>query len=340
MVLRQRLDGYFAEQHLSKRADGLMAVKIAGGFTACIAAYALLYVPGTTSWQFVLLYVLHGLTQLYLLLNVAHDGNHSAISGNRAAGKMLTYTFDIFGINSYIWRVLHNSGHHPNINLCGEDEDVMARGYLRFSPYVPRRWFHRYQHFYAWLLYGFSTLDYVLLKDLQYFFFTRYQRLRHVGHPAAEYLALFLWKAFYFTYMLVLPVVILKRPLWLVVLAFVTMHFVVGLAAQFIFQTAHIIETSYFPERKADFDQYTFHVLATTADYSTEGRLSKWLLGGLNHHVAHHLCPGVCHTHYPQLTRIIRDTALEFRVPYREHRTIWQAAARHFRLLRHMGRQD
>ena len=36
VVLRQRIDGYFAEQRLSKRADGVMTVKIAGGFAASI----------------------------------------------------------------------------------------------------------------------------------------------------------------------------------------------------------------------------------------------------------------------------------------------------------------
>jgi linoleoyl-CoA desaturase len=62
-------------------------------------------------------------------------------------------------------------------------------------------------------------------------------------------------------------------------------------------------------------------------------------VGGLNHHVVHHLCPNICHVHYPALTAIVRETAAEFGVPYREHRTVWQAVVRHYHLLRELGRK-
>jgi len=66
-------------------------------------------------------------------------------------------------------------------------------------------------------------------------------------------------------------------------------------------------------------DDSVYHIFATTADYATESPLVAWLAGGLNHHVVHHLCPFVCHTHYAPLTRIVRETAEEFGIPYREH---------------------
>jgi linoleoyl-CoA desaturase len=336
--LRHRLDGYFRDRNLSRKGDAKMRAKVAGGFTALVISYAALYIFPMSARGFVAVYLIHGLTQLFLLLNIAHDSNHYSVTRNRFANRALPYVFDLCGINSYMWRVLHNQGHHSNINIRGEDEDVVARGYLRFSPFTPRKAAHRFQHLYAWLLYGLSTFDYVLPKDFQYFFFTNYRRARQMKHPFREYVILFATKLFYYTYMLVLPVWILHRSPLLVFFTFLGAHFIIGLTAQFIFQTTHAIGASYFPEGKQEIGSYTLHIHRTTADYGTEGSIADWFLGGLNHHVAHHLCPDVCHTHYPQLTRIVRETARRHGVQYRANATIWQAVAQHYSHLKQMGR--
>ena len=38
-------------------------------------------------------------------------------------------------------------------------------------------------------------------------------------------------------------------------------------------------------------------------------RLLDGLWADFNHHVVHHLCPYVCHTHYAPLTRIVKQTS-------------------------------
>jgi linoleoyl-CoA desaturase len=63
----------------------------------------------------------------------------------------------------------------------------------------------------------------------------------------------------------------------------------------------------------------------------------SWLVGGLNHHIVHHLCPFVCHTHYASLTRIVKETSEEFGIPYRQNPTMRQAVARHLSLLKRLG---
>jgi linoleoyl-CoA desaturase len=65
-----------------------------------------------------------------------------------------------------------------------------------------------------------------------------------------------------------------------------------------------------------------------------------WLAGGLNHHIVHHLCPFVCHTHYAPLTRIVKETAEEFGVPYRQHPTMIRAIRHHLILLKQLGNEN
>ena len=337
VVLRRRLHDFFIVRGLSPKADPVMIAKLIVGLSAWAGSYAALYVFHLRSWIFVLVYLLHGLTHVFLLLNIAHDSNHNAISRRIPVNKTFSYVFDLCGVSSYVWRILHHGGHHSCINVHGEDEAIEGRRLFRFSSRAPRKRAHRYQHIYALLMYCLFSLDYVFIKDFEYFFFPSQRTLRRDGHPAREYAILFGGKLFYLTYMLVLPVVVLGLSPLLVAFAFLLEHLIAGLTTVIVFQTSHAVETSYFPESRAEFDNYVFHILATTSDYATRNPVVTFLVGGLNHHVAHHLCPYACHTHYPQLTKIIRETAEEYRMPYREQRTMGKALRLHLALLKGLG---
>ena len=148
-VLRRRLDRFFADQKISPKADRMMWVKVAVGLAVLLGSWIVLYAFRPDSWKFVALYLLGGLAQTFLLLNIAHDSNHNAISSVPSVNKTLNYVFDVCGISSYMWRILHHRGHHSCINLHGEDDALTGRGIFRFSPHEPRARLHRFQHIYA-----------------------------------------------------------------------------------------------------------------------------------------------------------------------------------------------
>jgi linoleoyl-CoA desaturase len=339
-VLRRRLDKFFADQNITHKADRTMWVKIAVGLAVLVGAWIALYALRPNSWKFVALYLLGGLAQTFLLLNIAHDSNHNAISSRPRVNKTLNYVFDLCGISSYMWRILHHRGHHSCINLHGEDDALSGRGIFRFSPYESRAPWHRFQHIYALFFYAMFSLDYVFFRDFQSFFFPSHDYLKRANHSLREYAILIAGKAFYLTYMLVLPVMVLGKSPLLVAGAFLLVHLFVGLAVTLVFQTTHTIDSTYFPTDRSEFDNGVYHIFATTADYATENPLVGWLAGGLNHHIVHHLCPFVCHTHYAPLTRIVKETAKEFGVSYRQHPTMAQAIRHHLILLKQLGNEN
>lgn len=338
-VLRRRLDQFFADQNLSPKADRTMWVKISVGLAILLGSWIALYALKPDSWRFVALYLLSGLAQTFLLLNIAHDSNHNAISSVSSVNKALNYVFDVCGISSYMWRILHHRGHHSCINLHGEDDALTGRGIFRFTPHEPRASYHRFQHVYALFFYAMFSLDYVFVRDFEAFFFPTHDYLKRARHPAREYAVLFAGKIFYVTYMLILPIVVLRKSPLLVAGAFILVHLIIGLTVSLVFQTTHTIDSTYFPSDRNEFDNGVYHIFATTADYATNNSVVGWLVGGLNHHIAHHLCPFVCHTHYAQLTRIVRETAEEFGVPYRQHPTMTRAIRHHLLLLRQLGNE-
>ena len=339
-VLRGRLEAFFANENLSPKADRTMWSKIAIGMAVFAGSWTALYTLHPNAWAFVALYLLGGLAQTFLLLNIAHDSNHNAISSRPIVNKTLNYVFDLCGISSYMWRILHHRGHHSCINLHGEDDAIEGRGLFRFTPHDPRTPLHQFQHIYALFLYALFSLEYVFVRDFQSFFAPAHDYLRRTRHPLREYVILFAGKTFYITYMLVLPILVMKEPVLLTLTAFMLVHLVVGLSVVLVFQTTHVIEHTYFPLHRSEFENGMYHVFATTADYATENPVVAWLVGGLNHHVVHHLCPYVCHTHYAPLTRIVRQTAEEFGVPYRQHPTMLRAIWHHLLLLKQLGNED
>jgi linoleoyl-CoA desaturase len=339
-VLRRRLEDFFANQQISPKADTTMWGKIGLGILVLAGAWVALYTLRTNSWSFAALYLLGGFAQTFLLLNIAHDSNHNAISSRPAVNKTLNYVFDLCGISSYMWRILHHRGHHSCVNLHGEDDAISGRGLFRFTPYDERAPWHRLQHVYALVLYALFSLDYVFVRDFQHFFLPSHDYVKRAKHPLREYVILFAGKAFYLTYMLVLPVMVLGKSPLLVLGAFLLVHLVVGLSVTLVFQTTHTVDDTYFPAERGEFENGVYHIFATTADYATENPLVGWLVGGLNHHIVHHLCPYVCHTHYAPLTRIVKQTAEEFGVPYRQHRTMTKAIWHHLILLKQLGNEN
>jgi linoleoyl-CoA desaturase len=336
-VLRRRLDRYFADQNLSPKANRAMWVKIGVGMAVLAGSWAAIYALRPATGWFLALYILGGLAQTFLLLNIAHDSNHNAISSTASVNKGLNYVFDVCGINSYMWRILHHRGHHSCVNVHGEDDALTGRGLLRFTPHEPLRPLQRFQHLYALFLYAVFSLDYVFVRDFECFFRPAHDYLTRTKHPAREYVILFAGKAFYFSYMIVLPVLLLHKPVLLIAGAFLLVHLIVGLSVALVFQTTHTVDSTYFPEGRNEFENGVYHIFATTADYATTSPIVGWLTGGLNHHVVHHLCPFVCHTHYAPLTQIVKETAAEFGVPYRQHPTMTRAIRHHLILLKQLG---
>ncbi|MCY7423175.1 MAG: fatty acid desaturase [Chitinophagaceae bacterium] len=336
-VLYKRINDYFRENNRSKKAGFEMWFKIWVGLFWYFGSYACIYIFTTGNWSFFWLYLFHGLSHVYLVFNIAHDANHHAISHKPWVNKTLSYTFDACGINSYLWRILHHDQHHYCMNVHGQDETLAARGFFRFTPHTPKRIIHRFQHLYFPFVYGFLTLDWVFVKDFDYFVFKKSHLAKGLKHPAREYVIMAIAKALYLTWMIVLPIVVLGISFWWVAIAFTIAGFVIGLTASIVVQIVHPNETADFPKTTNEYDHYVFYVLGTTADYAAKSPIANSVLGGLNLHVIHHLFPQICHTHFPAVTKIIKATAGEYGITYREAKTMYGSIVQHYRLLKQLA---
>jgi linoleoyl-CoA desaturase len=97
--------------------------------------------------------------------SVFHDGNHGSFSTSPFVNRLAGLTGDLMGASSWIWRFKHNNLHHGNTNVDRVDMDIEQSPFARLAPEQPWKPWHRFQHLYMWVLYGFLTLQWFLISD-------------------------------------------------------------------------------------------------------------------------------------------------------------------------------
>ncbi|CCH02413.1 linoleoyl-CoA desaturase [Fibrella aestuarina BUZ 2] len=341
-TLRERVDAYFAGKALSPHANGAMWAKAVFFLAGYVLLYALLISGQFGVWPMLGFAIGLGVFAACIGFNVSHDALHGAFSAIPWVNKWLGNTFYLLGANPYVWKITHNVVHHTYTNIPGHDEDIeVAPGLVRLSTEEPLRPWHRYQHLYTFPLYTLASLSWVFRKDYVKFFKRQIGQHKPAAHPRREYINLFMGKALYYLFFLVLPYLLLDVAWWQVLIGFMGMQLAEGLVLGLVFQLAHVVEGTSFPlphESGTMQDAWAIHQLRTTANFAPRSRLAAFVCGGLNRQIEHHLFPKVCHIHYPALTAIVRNTAREFNLPYLENRSFWTAIASHFRVLHTMGR--
>jgi len=345
-AIKHRVEEYFQRENINTHANRKMRIKTIAMMSMYFVPY-LCIVTGLLSFSPLLFFgawLLMGLGIVGIGASVMHDSNHGSYFTNHKTNMMLGNILNVLGGYSRNWKIQHNILHHTYTNLDGLDEDIDPGVLLRMSPHKPLKKFHRFQHIYAWFLYALMNLFWITVKDYRLLF--RYHKndlLRKEKITLRKALIeLSLLKVFYVGYILVLPIMFSGMPVYQIILGFVAMHMVAGLALACIFQPAHVMETSEYPvpvDNRIE-NTWAVHQLLNTTNFSPKSVVTSWFIGGLNFQIEHHLFPHVCHVHYPALSRIVKKTAEEYSLPYQVLPTFAEALLMHGKMLKLLGKQQ
>lgn len=338
--LKARVAEYFSQTNQTRHANSAMILKMVIICTLFAGSYGLVLSNTLGTTGMLLCYMVFGFSMVLIAFNIAHDASHHALFKRPALNKAFSYTFNLIGVNSYIWDIKHNRSHHAFTNVPGHDMDIEQIRIARLIDNVPAKWYYRYQHIYVPLLYPFASLYMVLLKDFQMFATRRYGNTLHEQHPVREYAILILSKLLYFTYVLAIPIWVTDLPWYQILVGFLLMHAVVGTGIAVILFPVHTQADSLFPLPDAEGyirDDWYAHQVKTGLNFGSEKPWLTWLCGGLNLHIPHHVFPGICHVHYHDLNGILKRTALEFGLPYKEV-SLSRVLRSHLQFLKRMGR--
>lgn len=343
-TLNQRVNRYFEENKLKKTGDWRLHLKTVVMFVIYLTPYFLFLSMSMPAWAMFLLTILMGIGMAGVGMNVMHDANHGSYSSKPWVNKIMGSSMYLLAGNVYNWQVQHNVLHHTYTNIHEHDEDLEAGRVLRFSRHAEWKKHHQFQHWYSVILYGLLTFNWAITTDFtQMYRYTR-QKLSYgkFPNPVLNWTKLAVTKVLYFSIWIVLPILFFDIPWWYVPIGFFIMHYVAGLILSIVFQLAHVVEDAETPlpdEAGTMKNSWAIHQLFTTVNFGTRNKILNWFTGGLNHQVEHHIFPHISHVHYSNISRIVRETAREFNLPYNEYKTFRNAINSHFKHLKELGKK-
>lgn len=339
-ALKESVNKYFEDKRNNRFADRVFWLKALFFIMMTVAGYLILLAFGATSLLIVAAcYLFMNAGSTLIVVNIAHDASHQSLSKNRILNNILSYTWNIMGISKYLWEIQHHWSHHNHTGIPGRDVDVDENYWIRYSPTHSYHSYYRYQHMYAPFLYLLFGIFVVYIKD---FVMLYSNKLNEYGIKKLP--RYFLWrliwtKVLYILISIVIPALVLPYPWWQVLIIYLATLSICSGSMLIVLVIPHINAYAVTHEKDVTIknqDDWAFHQLHSNIDSSANSQWLSWLLGGLNTHLVHHLFPNICHIHYLQLTRVIKQTLKERGLPYKE-RSFVSGVIDHFKFLKLMG---
>lgn len=340
-TLRKRVNQYFEDNKIQPTGNYKLFIKtglLIAGLAGCYT-WLVFYTPASILLA-LFLCSLMGILFAAVGFNVMHDGSHGSYSNINWLNTIMAHTLNLLGGSAYMWKHKHNFAHHSFTNIEGMDEDIDIKPFLRVNTSQKKYWFHRWQHIYSFLLYGFTYLIWIFFQDFRKYFSRKVTALIEIPKlNLSQHIIFWMTKITYATTFFILPiwqVGVLKT-----LLGYGMLVFVCGILIAIVFQLAHVHEEAAFVEPKGEpfviENDWAIHQINTTANFATRQSWHNWFWGGLNFQIEHHLFPRISHIHYPAISKIVKQTCREFNIAYNEFPTVVSAIYSHLTHLRKLG---
>jgi linoleoyl-CoA desaturase len=339
--LKSRINNYFKSQNKSKFGSFPLYLKAAFMFALYFGPYFLI-ILGVFESSFIniLLWSIMGVGMAGIGLSVMHDAIHGVFSRRKWLNKLMERSMELIGGDGELWRLQHNVLHHSYTNVMGADEDIDGPGIMRFSPNHPKRKIHQYQHIFGPFLYGLMTIGWVGWKDYLQAYRFKSKGLVKENEFKKLITRIIFYKLFYFAYVIAIPLV-MGVEWYEVLVGFFLLHYICSLILSLVFQSAHVVPEAEFPmateEGKIE-NNWAIHQIQTTSNFSQKSIFFSWFIGGLNFQIEHHLFSNISHVHYKNISKIVRETANEYGLPYNETGSFFQSIGAHIKMLKQLGR--
>ena len=339
-ALKAEVDAYFERNGIKKTGNWKLYLKTMILIPSALGIYSLLMFVEMPSLLSVALWFLFGLNMAAIGFNIMHDACHGSFSTKGWVNEVFGLTNNFLGGNAFLWKLKHNIIHHTYTNIDGVDDDINNMPFLRQCSTQPLKPMHKFQSAYMFVLYGFTSLFMFFMDYIKYFSKKVYTTpLKPMDFK--EHLMFWVGKLFFIVFYIIVPIALIGWKWWLI--GFVISQFTLGLTLAIVFQLAHVVEHAEFDAAGVDpvkiENEWAIHQVKTTANFAFSNKLVTWFVGGLNYQIEHHLFPRISHIHYPEISKIVKETCEKFDLNYIYFPTTRAAIASHVRFMYTMGRE-
>lgn len=338
--LKKRVQAYFKDQRKTPTGNFSLYFKAGLLWSLYVALYVHTVFFTPDLWIAFVECLFMGVLTASIGFNVMHDGGHGSFSRSSFWNKAAAFSVNALGASGIMWNNKHNIIHHTYTNIDGIDDDIEIKPLLRMCPTQKHYAIHRFQHYYVWFLYSLLLLFWLFYSDYDKYFRQKVGEVPLKKMSVGQHISFWIAKVAYSFAMFVVPIYMLGFVPWLI--GFLTLALTAGFILSIVFQLAHTVEETSFPVPDAVTNklesEWAVHQLSTTANFATNNKFISWFVGGLNFQIEHHLFPKISHVHYPQISKIIKQTCQEYNIQYIEYRRMRHAIASHAGFLKKMGR--
>eukprot|EP00238_Polyblepharides_amylifera_P014963 CAMPEP_0196579002 /NCGR_PEP_ID=MMETSP1081-20130531/15626_1 /TAXON_ID=36882 /ORGANISM="Pyramimonas amylifera, Strain CCMP720" /LENGTH=546 /DNA_ID=CAMNT_0041898427 /DNA_START=112 /DNA_END=1752 /DNA_ORIENTATION=+ len=290
---------------------------------ACVLGWAALTYSMYVAAPSVITGALLGTAGAWIGLTIQHCGNHGAMSTKPWFNNMMGMCNDLIGGSSLMWRYHHQVSHHIHCNDTDMDEDVYSTfPMLRFDARMPKRWWHKFQHIYMWMIFPLMQAAFEL-GDMKGLITRRTSGASIYGADAKELATVPLGKVVHYLGLSV-PLM-MGVPLATVACSVLAYAFAQGFCLAPLFAVSHNVDeaknTEWLESDRLRGDWAVQQIL-TSANWGN--KIGCFFTGGLNLQIEHHLFPAVSFMHYPAISNIVREEATKLGVPYNEYKWLPQ----------------
>jgi linoleoyl-CoA desaturase len=340
LELKKRINEYFETTGKSFTGNSMLYTKAIVLITSFLFLYIHLVFFTPIAIIAIIECIILGIIVAGIGFNIMHDGAHGSFSKYKWLNNAAAFSLNILGGSSFMWNMKHNVIHHAYTNIDGVDDDIDIQPWLRMTSTQKKRGMHRYQHIYFWVLYSLLYILWVFLLDYQKYFKGKIGGTSLKKMSLSDHIVFWSFKVFFIGLFVALPIYFIGFSAWLI--GFLVFSLVTGFVISIVFQLAHTVEHTQFPVPQVNTgkleDEWAIHQLKTTANFAPKNKFISWMIGGLNFQIEHHLFPKISHIHYPALRKIIKQSCMEFGIPYIEYPKMRHAVVSHVQYLKQMGR--
>jgi len=338
---KRSVDDYFDSRDLKKTGSPGLFMKTTFYIASAFLVYYLLLFGHYAILIQILLCILLGFVLAFIAINVMHDANHGSFSESKRTNYIMGLTMNALGSNAFIWKIRHNL-HHTFTNVDGIDYDIANWPLFRQAPTQSWKPIHRYQHLYMLPLYGFNTLEWLLVSDFVNYFTKRIANIAIQKISLQEHLIFWGSKAICLLGYILIPAWLLGWQNALI--GFFIVQFTMSFILTVVFQLAHLVTNTSFEsaglEPKQLETDWAVHEVMTSSNFATNNKLLNWFAGGLNFQIEHHLFPNISHVHYPAISEIVRKECIRHDLPYHSYPTLSAAFTSHVQYMKKLGLPD
>lgn len=269
-------------------------------------------------------------------VNIMHDGNHGAFTSSKTLTWIAGHTLELVGSSSVVYRRSHNYGHHSCVNHYELDRAFdTTYPLIRLHANQDRMWYHKYQHYYGWIIYTLVNFGDLFGTFDEFFWMSNFPNRRGSTSISSFIFQVFV-KLCWLFYAILIPTYIHGYvnifPVWLLYM----LTFGVGYAL--FFAVNHwTLDAGFVDNQNISNTNWGVLQVENSINFALDSTFWTWLTGGLNYQIEHHLFPAMVHTRLPEISSIVQEVCKEYGVTYFAYPSFWTALKGHYDLLKALG---